>query len=45
MAAANSSRLEIIVPFFVRGGVWLKHTLPYFVNAIAGPVFRRQYTN
>jgi len=32
LAAANSPHLEIIVPFYVRAGVWFKHTLPYAVN-------------
>lgn len=42
LAAANSSRLEIIVPFYVRAGVWFKHTLPYVVNPLMGALFRRQ---
>ncbi|MRN61198.1 MAG: SDR family NAD(P)-dependent oxidoreductase [Nitrosopumilales archaeon] len=42
LAAANSSRLEIIVPFYVRAGVWFKHTLPYAINPVAGALFRRQ---
>jgi short-subunit dehydrogenase len=42
LAAANSHRLEIIVPFYVRAGVWVKHTMPYLVNPIVGIVFRRQ---
>jgi uncharacterized protein len=42
LAAANSSRLEIIVPFYVRAGVWFKHTLPYAVNPLVGALFRRQ---
>ena len=29
LKAANSSRLEIIVPPIVRGAVWAKHTFPY----------------
>ena len=40
--AANSSRLEIIVPPFVRGAVWLKHTIPYVINPILGSSFRKQ---
>ena len=40
--AANSSRLEIIVPSFVRGAVWAKHTFPYIINPILGSSFRKQ---
>ncbi len=40
--ASNSSRLEIIVPSFVRGAVWLKHTFPYLINPIVGSSFRKQ---
>ena len=42
LAAANSPRLEIIVPFYVRAGVWFKHTLPYVVIPLVGALFRRQ---
>lgn len=42
LAAANSSRLEIVVPFYVRAGVWLKHTIPFFVNPIMGYLFRQE---
>ena len=40
--ASNSPRLEIIIPPFVRGAVWLKHTLPYLINPILGAAFRKQ---
>jgi len=40
--AANSSRLEIIVPSVVRGAVWAKHTFPYLINPILGSAFRKQ---
>ena len=40
--AANSSRLEIIVPSVVRGAVWAKHTFPFFINPIVGSAFRKQ---
>jgi len=40
--AANSSRLEIIVPSVVRGAVWAKHTFPYLINPIMGLAFRKQ---
>ncbi len=39
--ASTSPRLEIVVPFFMRGAVWLKHTLPYLVNPIVGRSFRK----
>jgi uncharacterized protein len=42
LAAANSSRLEIIVPFYIRVAVWFKHTLPFIVNPIVGSHFRRE---
>ena len=42
MRAANSPRLEIIVPLFIRAGVWLKHTLPYIINPLVGAAFRRK---
>ncbi len=40
--AANSPRLEIIVPFYMRVGVWIKHTIPYIINPIVGSLFRRE---
>jgi hypothetical protein len=42
LAATSSPRLEIIVPFYMRAGVWFKHTLPYIINPIVGFIFRRQ---
>ena len=45
LAAANSSRLEIMIPFYIRAGVWFKHTIPYLVNPIVGSVFNRQLKN
>jgi uncharacterized protein len=42
LAAANSHRLEIIVPFYMRVGVWLKHTIPFITNPIIGFFFRRE---
>ena len=41
LAAASSPRLEIIVPFYMRGAVWLKHTFPYLVQPITGAISRR----
>lgn len=40
--ASSSPRLEIIVPSYVRGAVWLKHTIPYLINPILGAAFRRK---
>jgi short-subunit dehydrogenase len=42
LAASNSSRFEIMVPFYMRVGVWLKHTIPFAINPITGALFRRQ---
>ena len=42
LKAANSSRLEIIVPSFVRGAVWMKNTFPYLINPILGKSFKKQ---
>ena len=42
LRAANSSRLEIIVPSVARGAVWLKHTLPYIINPVLGRSFKNQ---
>lgn len=42
LRAANSSRLEIIVPSFVRIAVWAKHTFPFLINPIVGSVFSKQ---
>ena len=40
LKAAYSKRLEIIVPFFVRSAVWLKHTFPYLINPIVSSSFK-----
>jgi hypothetical protein len=40
--AANSSRLEIVVPSIVRIGIWFKHTFPFLINPIIGNAFRKQ---
>lgn len=42
LAAANSHRLEIMVPFYMRAGVWLKHTIPFLINPMIGFIFRRE---
>lgn len=39
--ACTSKRLEIVIPFYMRGGIWLKHTIPYIVNPIVGTSFRK----
>ena len=43
--ASTSPRLEIIIPPFVRGAVWLKHTIPYLINPILGAAFRKQMSS
>ena len=40
--AANSSRLEIVVPSVVRIGIWLKQTFPFVINPLLGNAFRKQ---
>ena len=40
--ASNSSRLEIVVPSFVRIGIWFKQTFPFLINPIIGNAFRKQ---
>ncbi len=42
LRAANSPRLEIIVPSIIRGAVWMKNTFPYFINPILGKSFKKQ---
>jgi len=39
--ASSSTRLEIIVPQFVRIAIWLKQTFPYLINPIVGGIFRK----
>lgn len=39
--ASYSKRLEIVVPFYVRSAVWLKHTFPYFINPIIRNSFKK----
>jgi hypothetical protein len=34
-------RFEIVIPFFMRGAIWLKHTIPYITNPIIGKAFSR----
>ncbi len=41
LKASTSHRFEIVVPFFMRGAIWLKHTIPYVTNPIVGKSFRR----
>ncbi len=40
--AASSSRLEIIVPPFVRVAVWAKQTFPYLINPILTLTFKQK---
>jgi len=40
--AANSRRLEIIVPGIVRIAVWIKNTFPYLINPVLGWSFTKQ---
>ncbi len=42
LRAANSPRLEIIVPSVVRGAIWIKNTFPYLINPILGIIFKKQ---
>ncbi|HET9009462.1 MAG TPA: SDR family NAD(P)-dependent oxidoreductase [Nitrosarchaeum sp.] len=42
LKAANSPRLEIIVPSVVRAAVWIKATFPYLINPILGMAFKKQ---
>jgi len=42
LKAANSSKLEIVVPTIARAGIWAKQNFPYFVNPIIGNAFRKQ---
>jgi len=42
LKAANSSRLEIVVPSMVRSAIWMKSTLPFFINPILGKSFKKQ---
>jgi len=42
LRAANSPRLEIIVPSVVRGAVWMKNTFPYLINPILGMAFKKR---
>ena len=40
MQAADSPRLEIVVPFITRVAVWFKHTIPFIINPILGRTFK-----
>ena len=42
LKAANSSRLEIVVPSVIRGAIWMKSTFPFFINPILGKSFKKQ---
>ncbi len=45
LRAANSKRLEITVPFYARGAVWLVQTFPYISNPIIRNIFMRMKKN
>ena len=40
--ASDSSKLEIVVPSYVRIGIWFKQTFPFLINPIIGNRFRKQ---
>lgn len=42
LKAANSSRVEIIVPQIVRGAIWAKHTFPFLINPLIASTFKKQ---
>ena len=42
LKAANSSKLEIVVPTIARAVIWAKQNFPYFVNPIIVNAFRKQ---
>ncbi|HEU5461086.1 MAG TPA: SDR family NAD(P)-dependent oxidoreductase [Nitrososphaeraceae archaeon] len=42
LTAAYSKRIEIVVPFFVRSAIWLKHTFPYLIKPIVSSSFKDQ---
>lgn len=39
--AADSPRLEIVVPSMVRAAIWFKNTFPFLINPILGKAFKR----
>jgi len=42
LRAANSPRLEIIIPSVVRCAIWIKNTFPYLINPILSMAFKKQ---
>ena len=42
LKAANSNKLELVVPRFVRIIIWLKHTFPFLINPIIGSYFKKK---
>lgn len=42
LKAANSPRLEIIVPSIVRVAVWMKITFPFLINPVLGLTFMKK---
>jgi len=45
LRAANSPRLEIIVPATARGVIWIKNSFPYLINPILSFAFRKQFNS
>jgi len=41
LKAADSSKLEIVIPSVARAGIWAKHNFPFLINPIVGNVFRK----
>ena len=42
LRAANSPRLEIVVPPAIRMVIWIKNTIPYLINPILGTAFKNK---
>ncbi len=42
LRAANSKRVEITVPFYARGAIWLVQTFPYILNPIIRSIFTKK---
>ena len=42
LKAANSSKLEIVVPSLANAAIWSKHNFPFLINPIIGNAFRKQ---
>jgi len=42
LRAASSKRVEITVPFYARGAIWLIQTFPYILNPIIRSIFTKR---